>query len=167
MMHFPTLIRSTGGAAAAEMALILPLLLIIMMGSMELGNYFYNEHKLVKAVRDGARFAGRQNFSVTGCSAALDPTIVTSTQNVVMTGMMAGGTNRLANWDRSTITVAQSCAPATVDGQNMRGIYTGMTNAPIVTVSAAVPYVPILNSYGFTGAGLSLRADQQAAVMGL
>ena len=53
------LARDSRGAAAAEMALVLPLLLVILFGSLELGNYFMNEHTLIKAVRDGARFAGR------------------------------------------------------------------------------------------------------------
>ncbi len=49
------LMGSNGGAAAAEMALVTPLLLIIMAGGLEVGNYFMDEHRLVKAVRDGAR----------------------------------------------------------------------------------------------------------------
>ena len=57
------------------MALVMPLLLILMMGSVELGNYFYNEHKLVKSVRDGARYAARQAFTnYASCSgSAADP----------------------------------------------------------------------------------------------
>ncbi|MGL5837065.1 MAG: TadE family protein, partial [Sphingorhabdus sp.] len=47
------------GAAAAEMALVTPLLMIIMFGAFELGNYFYSQHVVTKAVRDGARFASR------------------------------------------------------------------------------------------------------------
>ena len=35
----------------------------LMFGAVELGNYFLNEHSLVKAVRDGARYAARQDFS--------------------------------------------------------------------------------------------------------
>ena len=57
------LARDVHAAAAAELALVLPLLLIIMFGSFEIGNYFLNEHILVKAVRDGARVAGsRRRF---------------------------------------------------------------------------------------------------------
>jgi hypothetical protein len=39
--------------------------------------------------------------------------------------------------------------------------------APIVTVSAHVPYRSILGKYGFTGIGMSLNGTQQAAVMGI
>jgi hypothetical protein len=62
MMH--SACTSTGvAAAAAEMALVMPLLLTILFSLVEAGNYFYTEHVLVKAVRDGARYAGRQDFS--------------------------------------------------------------------------------------------------------
>ena len=44
------------GAAAAEMALVLPILIALMFGSFELGNYFLNQHVVTKAVRDGLRF---------------------------------------------------------------------------------------------------------------
>ena len=47
------------GAAAAEMALVAPMLITLMFGSFELGNYFLSEHALAKAVRDGARYATR------------------------------------------------------------------------------------------------------------
>jgi hypothetical protein len=50
------------GAAAAEMAIILPLLVTLMFGSFEVGKYFLDAHRVQQAVRDGARFAGRQGF---------------------------------------------------------------------------------------------------------
>ena len=62
-MRGVSLLRSRRGSAAAEMALVSPLLAVLMIGSVELGNFFYNEHILMKAVRDGARYAARQNFS--------------------------------------------------------------------------------------------------------
>lgn len=47
------------GAAAAEMALLVPLLLTLMFGGFEAGHFVWTQHKLAEAVRDGARFAGR------------------------------------------------------------------------------------------------------------
>ena len=166
------LLRSTRGAAAVEMALVTPLLLIIMMGSFELGNYFMNEHRLVKAVRDGARFAGRQAFVWYDCSAGTIPggTVVPDTQNVVKTGLYSGGSASLANWTPTTVSVTFTCA-TTAGGQNMLGIYRSSAGAsvgaPIVTVSATVLYQPVLASFGFRGVGFNLNASQQAAVMGL
>ncbi|MEA1072510.1 TadE family protein [Sphingomonas sp. LY160] len=161
------------GAAAAEMALVTPLLLVILFGSVELGNYFYNEHIVMKAVRDGARFAARQNFSNFSCSGVPGGTIEADTKALVMTSLLSGGTNRLPSWNATTVTLDTSCAASATDlaasTENLSGIYRGRTTgAPIVTVRASVPYVPLVGSaFGFRGTGLSLNASQQAAVMGL
>lgn len=164
------LLRSTRGAAAVEMALVTPLLLIIMMGSFELGNYFMNEHKLVKAVRDGARFAGRQAFLSYPCLGTIDNNVKLNIQNVVKTGLYSGGSARIANWTSTTVSVTYTCA-TTAGGQDMLGIYRSSAGAsvgaPIVTVSASVLYQPVLASFGFRGVGYNLNARQQAAVMGL
>ena len=170
MIALSRLWRSSRAAAAVEMALVTPLLLIIMMGSFELGNYFMNEHKLVKAVRDGARFAGRQAFASYACPSSIDTTVATNIKNVVMTGLLSGGSNRLANWTAPSITLSLSCF-TTTGGQNMLGIYQNSSGAsvgaPVVTVSATVLYTPVLKSFGFQGVGYYLNARQQAAVMGL
>ena len=168
MTVFRRIARDCRGAAAAEMAMVTPLLLLIMMGSVELGNYFMNEHILVKAVRDGARYAARQNFvHYSACTGSPAGTVVADTKNVVMTGMLSGGTNKLRNWSDSTITVTMTCT-TTAGTQTMAGIYTGFTSgAPRVTVSATVPYQPILESFGFKGTGFNLNASQHAAVMGV
>ena len=168
------LFRDVRAAAAAELALVLPLLLIIMFGAFEIGNYFLDEHILVKGVRDGARFAARQNFSnYSACSGAVGNPVLSDTRNVVKTGLVSGGTDRLPYWAATTISVTMTCT-TTAGGQTMGGIYTGNKNsagaligAPIVTVSATVPYTPVLRSFGFRGVGLNLNASEQAAVMGI
>lgn len=168
MTLFGRLFRSVRAAAAAELALVMPLLLILMFGAFEIGNYFLDEHILVKAVRDGARFAARQDFSnYSACSGSPGGTVVGDTRNVVKTGLVSGGTDRLPYWVATTISVTMTCA-TTTGGQTMSGIYRGRASgAPIVTVSATVPYTPVLRSFGFRGTGLNLNASQQAAVMGI
>lgn len=166
MIIRPTVWRDRQGTAGAEMALVTPLLLILMMGTFELGNYFMNEHILVKAVRDGARFAARQNFSnYDACGGSPGGTVVVDTQALVMTGLLSGGTNKLRNWTATTVSVTMDC---TTMGNTIAGIYRGRaTGAPRVTVTASVPYQSVLASYGFTGIGLNLNASQNAAVMGI
>jgi Flp pilus assembly protein TadG len=164
------LLRDHSASAAAEMAFVLPLLLIIMLGSAELGNYFMNEHGLVKAVRDGARFAARQPFGrYTSCSGSPDAAVVNDTRNVVLKGYLDPntGTTITPNLQAINISVTTSCA-TTAGGQNMTGIYQGrVTGAQIVTVSATATYQPILASLGFSGVGIQLNASSQAAVMGV
>lgn len=47
--------RRERGAAAVEMALILPLLLLIVGGIVDFGRFFYTQNIVVNAAREGAR----------------------------------------------------------------------------------------------------------------
>lgn len=168
---------SSRGAAAAEMALVTPLLLVLMFGSVELGNYFYDEHKLVKAVRDGARYAARQRFAnYSGCTGALADPFYTQTKTIVRKGSLnPADTDLLPNWDDTdtSFTVAMSCQTSLdLGGGNSAtpsGIYAGMiTGAPTVTVTARLPYRPLIGAaFGFSGINAFLNATQHAAVAGL
>ena len=62
MKNVSRLLRDKRGNAAVEMALVTPLLLLILFGSVELGNYFMDEHTLVKAVRDGRALRSASEF---------------------------------------------------------------------------------------------------------
>ena len=168
-----SLLANRSGSAAVEMALCMPLLLALMFGSAEAGNYFMNEHSLVKAVRDGARFAARRPFSdYTGCTAT-SSSLITDTQNIVMGGYLASASITTPNISTSNVTVTTNCMSA-AGGQNMLGIYRGRTGcgatagcAQAVTVTAQVPYRSILRSLGFSGIGMNLNASSQAAVGGI
>jgi|SRR4249919_574503 len=167
MRIFGRLIGNSSGSAAVEMALVAPFLLIIMMGSVELGNFFLDEHSLVKAVRDGARFAARQSFTGYPDCSTVSTSVQDATKNVVMYGYLSGSTVLTPNISASNITVGTSCA-TTAGGQTMQGIYRlRASGAQIVTVSATVNYRPILSSFGFTGRGLTIYAASQAAVQGI
>ena len=164
------LVGDRRGTAAAEMALIAPLLLILGFGSIETGNFFLDQHTLEKAVRDGARFAARQSFSsYPTCSGSPDTTsVVTPTQNVVMYGYL-NGTNALTpNIIASDITVSTQCFTSAVGGQTMSGLYKNRTNgAQVVTVTAAVPYRTVVSSFGIRASAWQLNATSQAAVTGI
>ena len=162
------LFKDRSGNAAAEMALVLPLLLVIMFGSAELGNYFMNEHGLIKSLRDGARYAARQDFSNYPDCATVSGAVQTSTKDVVMNGYVSGGTSLLTpNISASDITITTRCA-ANVGGQDMKGIYDDHpAGAQVVIVSASVPYRSILGAFGFGNIDFQLNAAQEAAVSGL
>jgi hypothetical protein len=160
------LLSAHEGSAAAEMALVTPLLMILLFGSVELGRYFHNEHLVVKAVRDGARFAARHDFTnFDACSGSPGGSVVSDTQNLVMTGLRSGGAAQLPNWNAATITVGVSCS-ASASGTAMTGIYTGRASgAPIVSVTAVVPYSPLFGNWAL--GTLTIAATQQAAVTGI
>lgn len=169
------LLWSVRGAAAAEMALLLPLAILLLFGSLEMGYFFYAQHQVVKGVRDGARYASRQNFAYFGCgsSTLLNPTgfavtgsaLTTTIQNITRTGQTSGGQSRIPGWINSQITVTVSCPPS---GQEVStGIYKGKVNAPQVNVSAVVPFPSLFGGIGVLDNNYNLRAEQQSAVMGI
>jgi Flp pilus assembly protein TadG len=169
------------------MALVTPLLLALLFGSVELGNFFLSEHALAKQVRDGARFAARLPLKDTyNCSA--DPTTVfadadASTQivNVTETGAVSGTGfprwtpaywNRTCGTETATVTVTIRCVPkADIDTEDngFTGLYTALDgDIPVAKVAGRVRYQSVLSALGFTGAtNICLRADSEAAVQGI
>jgi Flp pilus assembly protein TadG len=179
-----TMLRDQGASAAAEMALVTPLLLALLFGSVELGNYFMSEHALEKQVRDGARYASRLALSSSyscpdtvfaDANARNDIINVTETGAVSGTGFPrwdASYWNRTCGSDTQTVTVNVSCVPKDdidTGGSGNTGIYTALTgtNIPVVTVSARVKYFSVLSSLGFNAANLCMTAESKAAVQGL
>lgn len=157
------LIGDRAGSAAAEMAMVLPLLLILIFGAFELGNYFMSEHVVAKSVRDASRYAARLPVTSFDCAAGTmnDPTPV---QRLARTGNPNGTTPRLADWTADNMTsVSVSC--------DTSGTYAGIyaefpMGVPVVTVSATVPYSTLFGMIGLGALTLNLNASQQAAVIG-
>jgi Flp pilus assembly protein TadG len=162
------------------MALVLPLLLIMTFGAFELGNYFRDWHTLTKAVRDGARYASRQDFVDFNCADGTASTsrVVDPTKTVVRTGLAGGDVDLLSNWASSDFSLTVACTTSVVTArdvatgaetkQDLSGIYRGATTgAPVVTVTVRLPYRPLLSQFGWSGAGLNIAATEQAAVMGI
>lgn len=173
MTRLPTIWRSQRGAAAAEMALVAPLLLVILIGSVETGNYFLSEHLLVKGLRDGARYAARQSFGSypacgTGEQSITTGTMFDNVKTLVRKGSLdSSAADRLPNWTAqgTSFTVKVECYTQT-SGQPLNGIYKNMA-APVVRVAATVPYSPVLPVFRTSSIGLKLNANEQASVMGI
>ena len=151
------------GAAAAEMALVMPLLIILMVSTFELGHFFLSEHVVQKSVRDAARYASRLPMNnYPGCT----PTAAAQTQiqKVARTGTPDGTVQRLQGWSNDTMTtVSVTC--------DTSGTYTGIyvdfpSGVPIVTVSAAVPYPSLFGVLGISNSSLVVTARSQSAVFG-
>jgi Flp pilus assembly protein TadG len=156
--------RDTRGTAAAELALLLPLLVLLLMGTFEGGFFLWSEHKVVKGVRDGARYAARQDFGDYDCSDnSIDSTVVDNVKNLTRTGTADGtGSAGVPGWVSDDVTVTLSC-----DGTTATGIYAALGTAPRVTVAASVPYPSLFGVLGFDTTSLHLNAKAQSAVMGL
>lgn len=184
MTPFLALMRSERGAAAAEMAVVTPFLVIILAGLAETGYYFYAQHRLVESVRDAARYAARQDFanynncpSGSGTTDISGSTLAADAQLVARKGSLdASLTDRLWGWSQTggnapTFTVSYQCF-ATATGssgtaQNMSGIYDDVPGgAPVVTVDAQLAHNGVFAAVGFDIA-TQLNAQSSASVAGL
>ena len=111
------------GLAAVELALILPLYLMLMLGVAELGRACYEYNTLNKLVRAGAKYISREANSGAG---VVDITNAkrNATRNLVVFGTPAGtGSALLSGLTVSNITV-------TAAGNN-------------ITVTASYDYTPL------------------------
>lgn len=164
------LLRQSSGTAAVEMALVTPLLMVLMFGSMELGYYFYSQHVVTKAVRDGARFASRQGFDNFNCTnGSVNSTVVTQTQNVTRTDQVAsGGAARLADWTNNNSVSVELVTPCENSGAFNNIFYEGLTSGiPVVKVTATVPYTTLFSRIGFNSTTLTMTAESETPVMGV
>ena len=162
------MLRDRRGAAAVEMVMVTPLLLTIMFGATELGRFFWSEHQLIKAVRDASIYASRQQIDNFDCgTSTVSSAVTTATSNIVKTGLVSGGTNRLPNWSNAgaSIVLSVSCVTA-AGGTTLSGIYTANHGqVPVLTITATLPYNSIMNGFGLDRS-FTMVATQQAAVMG-
>lgn len=162
---------STTASASVEFALILPVLIVLLFGGAEAGHFVWTQHKLVEAVRDGARYASRLPVGEV-CDGATS-TISTATEDnvklITRTGQLASTTARpvVPGWTAAQVTVTVNCQ-AFVD----TGIYTDLGEAgPVVTVAASgVSYPSLFNGLGLGGnlsGAVSLSAESNAVVIGI
>lgn len=165
MTRFFRLAADRAGTAAAEMALVMPLLLVLMFGTFELGYYFLSEHVVQKAVRDAARYAAR--LPMTDYPACVPTTDAEAQiQRVARTGRPdnGGAPQRLQGWSANAMTtVTLTCVPT----GTYTGIYTEFpTGVTVVKVSASVPYPTLFGMMGLGTSSLQLNAASESAVYG-
>jgi len=156
------------GNAAAEMALILPLLLALLYGSIEGGHFIWTQHKLVEAVRNGARFAGRLPIQelCDGETVIASQARIAEIKLMTRTGQTGSATAPalVPGWDDSEVGVAIACH-AFVD----TGIYSDLAQpGAVVTVTArSVPYPSLFGALGFINLDMRLGAKSSAPVIGI
>nr|WP_298897292.1 TadE/TadG family type IV pilus assembly protein [uncultured Altererythrobacter sp.] len=163
-MPFRRFINNTRGAAAAEMALILPLSILLLFTGLEAGHYFYQQHQVVKALRDGARYAARQSFDDMTCGTP-NGTVVTNVQNLTVYGTLGTGSPRINTWAPADVTVTVDCSVTGTFAQT--GIYDATDTARKVVLTTTVNYNSLFNGLGVITDSYSLNARQEAAVMGI
>lgn len=159
------ILKDSNGAAAAEMVLILPVALALLFATFEGAYYAICEHRVIKGVRDAARYAARLDRSYYACPAATftgSVSTISTIKNLARTGQLSGGTTAVTGWIDRDITVSVTCVP------EVGGIYeaTGR-NAPVIRVSTVVNYQPLMGALGFTSSTIRIGAAAQSPVIGL
>lgn len=162
MCRATSLYRDQSGAAAAEMALIIPLALALLFPTFDGAWYMVCEHEVVKGVRDASRYAARLDLSNYSCPAGTFSGSTATVQNLARTGKLSGGTPTVPGWVNSNVTIAVTC----LGGQS--GIYTATGGyAPRVTISTRVVFPSFMGSLGFTSSQIYIGASAQSPVIGL
>ena len=107
MRNLQKLRKHEQGQALVETAITLPLLLLLLMGIMEFGWYFYNQMSVENGSREGARFA-----IVNKDSASLTTDVTNLVKGIVISpGTLAVSVNKGS--ESVTVTVTKDVATLT------------------------------------------------------
>lgn len=155
-------LKEQRGAAAAEMALIAPLAVVLMFVTFDGAYYMLCEQRVVKGVRNAARYAARLDLSEFSCPAGTFSGSTETIQNLARTGALSAGTATIPGWQNSDVQVAVTCS------SGRGGIYEANGgNAPRVRVSARVIFPSMLGEMGFSDAQTYIAAAAESPVTGL
>jgi Flp pilus assembly protein TadG len=96
------------GIAAIEMAITLPVLLLLLVGTAELGRAFYQYNELTKSIRAAARYLSIEATEGESKIVQLSSDKQTATRNLVVYSNTAGGGDPIvAGLDAGDVTVTQ------------------------------------------------------------
>lgn len=149
------LLKDRHGSAMLETAIVLPLVMTLTFGLIEMGRAMHHHHILSKSVRDAARYLARIALDCPATADANWAAARTSAQTLALTGRVDGAAPLVGYWTAGTFTVAPpSCQ--TIMGREVQ----------VMTVSGAVNY----QSLGFLDflniPAFQLRAEHQEIHVG-
>ncbi len=142
-------LRSRGGAAAVEFALLLPFFMLLFVGIIEFGNLMSQRNSVEKGLRAGAMLAARSDVPVSASQRTL-------ISNLVKTGTTDASTpNLVPGWGDGSSSVGVTSTSFTGGG---------VTNLPVVRLTADVPYQPIvpglMSFFGMDGIRMTMAHEQ-------
>ena len=149
--YWQRLLRARGGTCSTEFVLILPLLALMLFGTIEIGRLLFDFHAASKTVRDATRYLTRIEAAALGlaCPAVTVNNAaaeITNAKNLALRGTIdTSKPYLLAYWtDANSISVTVSCEDNS--GGVYQGFYAGAAWIPSITVSATVP-IPLMNGW--------------------
>ena len=124
------------GTVLVEMALIVPLMVLLSAGVFEFSNVLNKRLLLEAGVEDAARYMAR-------CSSDWD-TCKGRAQNLAANGAVSGGSARLSGWipTQVEITKTPTAAVDTSTTPNTELYLSSKSTVDVVTVSMSYPYYP-------------------------
>jgi Flp pilus assembly protein TadG len=133
--------RREGGAAAVEFALVIPLFLVLVMGAVDYGYYFFAEQVVTNAAREGARAGTLVPIAGSAATGAEQATATANARTAAQTYLGKGG-----------VTCAGGSTTATVATVNL---------SPAIQVVITCPYAGLT---GFNRSVLPTRISALAAM---
>ncbi|WP_434993339.1 TadE family protein [Arthrobacter sp. Ld5] len=109
--------KKENGAAAVEMALVLPILILLLFGIMEFGRAFNTQVTLTNAARESVRVIAiskdepRSKSSAVNAAGALRPALSPSDVTISVPGATSG--NRCPAGSTATVTITYSLSTLT------------------------------------------------------
>lgn len=138
--------RENCGASLIEFTLVAPLLLVLGMGTLELGMAFYGHHVITTGVHDAARYLARLDDPMASAAAG---------RTLAVTGEVGGSAQRLSWWPSGTVSVATASIANPVDGVTGDRTYRGPDPIKVVRVTSTASY-PGFGVLSFLGLGSAL-----------
>ncbi len=143
------ILRNERGVQLAELAVVLPLMVVLFAATAEFGRYFYAYTTLAKGARVGARYLA---------SACVKASEDTNAKNIVVFGNAAGtGSPILAGLDASKISIVRKDAAGNV--------VTAGVPATVTVTTTALNFEPLFDLGGLLkNNGLSLNVALNPSV---
>lgn len=146
------------GAALVEVAITVPLVLLLSAGVFEFSNILNTRLLLAAGVEDAARYMAR-------CSSDWD-TCKGRAQNLAAKGAVSGGSERVAGWLPATVDITPTSTPATDVSTGTQLYLSNTSMVVVVDVSTSYSY-PDLGFLSYLGFGaLTLSVSHQERVIG-
>lgn len=143
------------GTAAVEFAIILPFMLLLIFGIIEVGRMLTDYQTITKSVRDASRFLGRVEMTCPGTAPSSGPVqnyLVDTNNEMVAKNLVLAGTvdtptasNFLINlkgWPDYATAAASVAATVNcvANAGQYKGVFDNQALIPVVTVTATVPF---------------------------
>ncbi len=125
------LLRNNGGASAVEFALVLPLLLLMLFGMIDVGRFMYEYNLAEKATQMGARYA---------VTTEMVPSGLETYSFALQDNILAGEPVPAANFTSTTCNTT-SCSPCTGSMCGSIGYDAAAFDAIVARMAVFYPYI--------------------------